>query len=77
MQEFQYGLKLSEEIVKREVHASLSFFFSFPSLLQMPARAKKYKGPMFGVVRAKGRKGKYRQEKKKPQNFSISKTPSY
>ena len=40
----------------------LSLFFSFPSLLQMPARAKKYRGPMFGVVREKGRKGKYRQE---------------
>lgn len=41
MQEFQYGLKLSGKIAKREVDVSL--FFSFPSLLQMPSKAKKYR----------------------------------
>jgi len=41
----------------------------------MPARAKKYRGPMFGVIRAKGRKGKYREEKKMQNLSYYLKTP--
>lgn len=41
----------------------------------MPARAKKYRGPMFGVIRAKGRKGKYREEKKNAKLKLLSQNP--
>lgn len=55
----------------------MPLFFSFPSLLQMPTRAKKYRGLLFGMIRARGRKGKYKEEKNPAKLVSISKTPSY
>lgn len=53
----------------------MPLFFSFPSLLQMPTRAKKYRGLLFGVIRERGRKGKYKEEKQPAKLKLVSQKP--